>query len=82
MEGLTIGMICIYFQFIGRNALVYLTVMNVIYFACVMSAYFVAVESPKWFVIKGLQEQARETLLYIAHFNNRFASKKESDEDI
>ena len=75
---MTLGMICIYFQFIGRDAFTYLSYLDGFYFLMVLLPYFFAVESPKWLIIKGRQEEARQALEYIQRVNKTIYSSSDT----
>jgi len=66
LEGATVGLLCLYFQFVSRDAFSYLNYVNVIYFLTLLSTYFLTMESPKWLLLKGRQEEAIASLRNVA----------------
>mmetsp|Transcript_2873 Transcript_2873/g.4466 ORF Transcript_2873/g.4466 Transcript_2873/m.4466 type:complete len:217 (+) Transcript_2873:702-1352(+) len=72
LEGATVGLMCLYFQFVGRDAFSYLNYVNVIYFLTLLTTYFLTMESPKWLLLKSRQEEAIASLRNMAYINSHF----------
>lgn len=61
--------ITIWYQFIDRGWFLLQLICLILGVLCLIYLIFVVPESPKWLYIKERFEEARNNLVYVAHFN-------------